>query len=203
METLNQAGILPVQNYPTLQLKGQGVLIGFLDSGIDYTSRLFRNLDGSTRIAAIWDQTIQSGTPPQGFAYGTEYTRETINAALSSEDPASLVPSVDDTGHGSFVASLAAGGADISEQFLGAAPECTIAMVKLKTAKQYLKEYYCIASDAVCYQETDLLLGVKYLNDLASALDLPLVMCITVGTNMGGHVGTCLLYTSPSPRDCS
>ena len=65
-----------------------------------------------------------------------------------------------------------------------------IAMVKLKTAKQYLKEYYCIASDAVCYQETDLLLGVKYLNDLASALDLPLVMCITVGTNMGGHVGT-------------
>jgi len=52
METLNQAGILPVQNYPTLQLKGQGVLIGFLDSGIDYTSRLFRNLDGSTRIAA-------------------------------------------------------------------------------------------------------------------------------------------------------
>lgn len=51
METLNQAGILPVQNYPTLQLKGQGVLIGFLDSGIDYTSRLFRNLDGSTRIA--------------------------------------------------------------------------------------------------------------------------------------------------------
>ena len=190
METLNQAGILPVQNYPTLQLKGQGVLIGFLDSGIDYTSRLFRNLDGSTRIAAIWDQTIQSGTPPQGFAYGTEYARETINAALSSEDPASLVPSVDDTGHGTFVASLAAGGADISEQFLGAAPECTIAMVKLKTAKQYLKEYYCIASDAVCYQETDLLLGVKYLNDLASALDLPLVMCITVGTNMGGHVGT-------------
>lgn len=90
METLNQAGILPVQNYPTLQLKGQGVLIGFLDSGIDYTSRLFRNLDGSTRIAAIWDQTIQSGTPPQGFAYGTEYARETINAALSSEDPALL-----------------------------------------------------------------------------------------------------------------
>ena len=36
METLNQTGILPVQNYPALQLKGKGVLIGFLDSGIDY-----------------------------------------------------------------------------------------------------------------------------------------------------------------------
>ena len=50
METLNQAGILPVQNYPTLQLKGQGVLIGFLDSGIDYTSRLFRNLDARQEL---------------------------------------------------------------------------------------------------------------------------------------------------------
>ena len=188
--SLDSAGISRTAEQPFLGNKGRGTLIGIVDTGIDYTNPLLRDPDGSTRIAAIWDQTIQSGTPPQGFAYGTEYARETINAALSSEDPASLVPSVDDTGHGTFVASLAAGGADISEQFLGAAPECTIAMVKLKTAKQYLKEYYCIASDAVCYQETDLLLGVKYLNDLASALDLPLVMCITVGTNMGGHVGT-------------
>ena len=46
METLNQTGILPVQNYPALQLKGKGVLIGFLDSGIDYQNKVFRNLDG-------------------------------------------------------------------------------------------------------------------------------------------------------------
>ena len=67
METLNQTGILSIQNYPTLQLKGKGVLIGFLDSGIDYLSPLFRNLDGSTRILSIWDQTIQTGTPPDNF----------------------------------------------------------------------------------------------------------------------------------------
>lgn len=66
METLNQTGILPIQNYPTLQLKGEGVLIGFLDSGIDYENAVFRRLDGSTRIAAIWDQTVQTGTPPGG-----------------------------------------------------------------------------------------------------------------------------------------
>lgn len=41
METLNQTGILPVQNYPALQLKGKGVLIGFLDSGIDYQNKVF------------------------------------------------------------------------------------------------------------------------------------------------------------------
>lgn len=190
METLNQAGILPIQNYPTLQLKGAGVLIGFLDSGIDYENAVFRNLDGSTRITAIWDQTEQSGTPPEGFAYGSEYSGEMINAALQTEDPRSLVPSVDESGHGTYAASIASGGADAGEQFLGAAPEASIAMVKLKQAKDYLRDYYFIPRDAVCYQETDLMLGLKYLNDLADRLRLPLVICITVGTSMGGHIGT-------------
>lgn len=89
METLNQTGILPVQNYPALQLKGKGVLIGFLDSGIDYQNKVFRNLDGTTRIAAIWDQTIQSGTPPRDFFYGSEYRKEEIDLALSSDSPLS------------------------------------------------------------------------------------------------------------------
>ena len=190
LETLNQAGILPVQNYPTLQLKGQGILIGFLDSGIDYESSLFRNLDGTTRIAAIWDQTVQTGTPPMGLAYGSEFTEEMINEALRAETPLELVPSTDETGHGTYVASLAAGSAEPEQQFLGAAPEASIAVVKLKQAKQYLRDYYFIPDGTVCYQETDIMLGLRYLNDLADSLGLPLVMCITVGTNMGGHIGT-------------
>ncbi len=190
METLNQTGILPVQNYPTLQLKGKGILIGFLDSGIDYTNPVFRNLDGTTRIAAIWDQTVQSGSPPEGFAYGTEFTEEQINEALKEENPLSVVPSSDDTGHGTYTASLAAGSGSPQEQFLGAAPEASIAVVKLKQAKQYLRDYYFIPDSAVCYQETDLMLGLKYLNDLADTLKLPLVVCITVGSSMGGHIGT-------------
>lgn len=190
METLNQTGILPVQNYPTLQLKGNGILIGFMDSGIDYTNKVFRNLDGATRIAAIWDQTVQSGTPPRDFSYGSEYTQEQINSALQSEEPLELVPSTDESGHGTYAASLAAGGADAGEQFLGAAPEAAIAMVKLKQAKQYLRDYYFIPGNAVCYQETDLMLGLKYLNDLADSLGMPLVICITCGSSMGGHIGT-------------
>ena len=190
METLNQAGILPIQNYPTLQLKGEGVLIGFLDSGIDYENEVFRNIDGTTRIEAIWDQTVQSGSPPEGFAYGTEFTEKQINEALNEENPLAVVPSSDDTGHGTYTASLAAGSGNPQEQFLGAAPEASIAVVKLKQAKQYLRDYYFIPADAVCYQETDLMLGLKYLNDLADSLSLPLVVCITVGSNMGGHIGT-------------
>ncbi len=190
METLNQTGILPVQNYPTLQLKGNGILIGFLDSGIDYTDNVFRSLDGQTRIMAIWDQTLQSGTPPEGFSYGSEFTQTQINEALRLEDPLSLVPATDETGHGTYAARLAAGGASASDQFLGAAPEASIAVVKLKQAKKYLRDYYFIPETSICYQETDLMLGLKYLNNLADSLGMPLVVCITCGSTMGGHIGT-------------
>ena len=62
-----------------------------MDTGIDYTHPVFCNLDGTTRIAGIWDQTIQDGDPPEGFLYGTEYTEERINAALHSESPQELI----------------------------------------------------------------------------------------------------------------
>lgn len=91
MQPLDAAGIITLQNYPTLQLMGEGIMIGFLDTGIDYTHPVFCNLDGTTRIAGIWDQTIQGGDPPEGFLYGTEYTEERINAALHSESPQELI----------------------------------------------------------------------------------------------------------------
>ena len=188
-EAMAQAGILQIQNYPTLNLQGSGVMIGFIDTGIDYQNPIFRNLDGSTRIAGIWDQTVQSGQPPEGFAYGSFYSRENINEALRSENPLSIVPSVDTNSHGTFLASLAAGGANEQNQFIGAAPDATIAIVKLKEAKAYLKEFYQINTEAPCYQENDIMLGIEYLDRLANEENLPLVVCIALGTNMGGHSG--------------
>lgn len=193
MQPLDAAGIITLQNYPTLQLMGDGIMIGFLDTGIDYQNRVFRNLDGTTRIVGIWDQTIQTGRTPQGLYYGTEYTEEMINAALRSEDPLQIVPSVDIDGHGTFVASASAGGAEVGKQFLGAAPEASIAMVKLKPAKNYLKEFFAIAQDAVCYQENDIMLGLRYLNDLARKQGMPLVICVALGTSFGGHNGDSIL----------
>ena len=142
MEAMGQAGITPVQNYPTLELMGENVMIGFVDTGIDYTHPVFRELDGRTRIEAIWDQTVQEGTEPPGFLYGSEYTREDIDRALGAEDPFSIVPSRDENGHGTYVASLAAGSADEENRFLGAAPGAAIGVVKLKGAKRYLRDFY-------------------------------------------------------------
>ena len=111
-----------------------------------------------------------------------------IDEALQSDNPKSAVPSEDELGHGTFLASLAAGSGNPEEQFLGAAPECTIAVVKLKQAKQYLRDYYFVPASTPCYQDTDILLGLRYLNDLATAKNMPLVLCIALGTNMGGHI---------------
>ena len=190
MEAMNQAGIIQIQNSPNLQLMGEGVIMGIIDTGIDYTNRIFRNLDGSTRIMRIWDQTVQDGNSPDNFPYGTEYRREQIDEALSSEEPEAIVPSRDTNGHGTFVASLACGGADVENRFIGAAPEAEIAVVKLKEAKQYLRDFYYVDADAACYQENDIMAAIHYLLHLSIMEVMPLVICLPLGTNMGGHNGT-------------
>lgn len=188
-ESLEAANILALQNQPVLGLKGEGVITGFIDTGIDYTNRCFRDLAGESRILEIWDQEEQSGRTPEGLGYGTVYTREEINRALESEDPFKIVPVRDVSGHGTKVASIAAGSEDPESGWIGAAPLSDIAVVKLKPAKRYLREYFMIPEEAQAFQENDIMLGVRYLHELALRERRPLVICVTLGTNMGGHAG--------------
>ena len=185
---LAESGILSVQGAP-LSLTGKNVTIGFIDTGIRYQDPVFRDYAGKSRIVGIWDQTIQTGTPPEGFEYGSEYTNEMINEALASEDPLSVVPSTDANGHGSVMASLAAGSPIENNSFVGAAPDCQIAVVKLKEAKQYLKDYYKIPPGVPCYSEADIMLAIQYLQKYALLLTRPLVICLGVGTSLGDHTG--------------
>ena len=189
-ENLAVSGNLRVQN-PPLSLQGNGVVIGFIDTGIRYRLDVFRREDGSSRIMAIWDQTIQDGEPPEGFLYGTEYTRADIDRALLSDAPEQIVPSTDTDGHGTQMASAAAGSIiDSGLTFRGAAPQADIAVVKLKGAKQYLRDFYLIADDAAAYQENDIMEAVRYLERMAIALQRPVVIVLGIGTNMGSHNGT-------------
>jgi subtilisin family serine protease len=184
---LEASGILRLQNQPVLSLKGNGVLVGFIDTGIDYTNPLFCYADGSTRILQLWDQSIQDGTPPEGILYGAEYSKKEIDAALMSENPYDIVPSKDENGHGTFLAGVTCGGADVENDFIGAVPQAHLAVVKLKEAKQYLKDFYFIPDEAVAYQETDIMMGVAYLDALANKWNLPLVICLALGNSVGSH----------------
>lgn len=191
--SMEASGILPASRLPAFSNRGSGVIIGFVDTGIDYRNPIFKNADGTTRILGIWDQTHGEGNRVPGGTfeplYGTQYTREDIDRALRSEDPLSLVPSADENGHGTFLASVAAGGADEANGFTGAAPEAAIAMVKLKPAKQYLRDFYLIREGAEAYQENDIMIGIAYLFSVARQYGMPLVVCLGVGTNQGSHVG--------------
>lgn len=186
-----ESGITTVQNAP-LRLTGKQVVIGFIDTGIQYQNEAFLDTFGGSRILAIWDQTIQTGTPPEGFDYGSEYTKEQIDEALRSDTPLDIVPSTDENGHGTAIASVAAGGSGrINSNMtpLGAAPNCDIAVVKLKEAKEYYRNYYFISENTPCYQENDIILAIKYLQKFARVLLRPLVICLGIGTNLGDHTG--------------
>ncbi len=186
---LIRSGITKVQG-GALGLTGRGVVIGFLDTGIRYDEAVFRNEDGSSRILGIWDQTIQDGEPPAGILYGTEYRKELIDLALRSENPREIVPSYDENGHGTALASVAAGSVLRSGlEFTGAAPEAGIVMVKLRQAKPHLKDFYLVPQDVTAYAESDILVALSYLESYAISLERPLVICFALGTNMGDHEG--------------
>jgi Subtilisin-like serine proteases len=185
------SGVTQTLVQPFLNSRGQGTMIGFIDTGIDYMNPLFLNTDGTTRILGIWDQTLTGGTATNTFVnYGREFTKEEIDNALKSENPLDVVPSEDRHGHGTFNAGIAAGNEAPEREFSGAAPDCSICVVKLKPAKQYLRELYCIQDDAVAYQENDILIAIRYLMNLATEYGMPLVIYIGVGTNYGSHEGT-------------
>lgn len=186
---LEAIGVNRVRRQPYLNLRGQDILIGFIDTGIDYRNPIFIQGDNTTRIVGIWDQTIPGSDTTNIFGFGTTYTEEDINRALASEDPLSIVPSVDAIGHGTFVAGVAAGNEDLRNDFSGVAPNSNIAMVKLKEAKEYVKDFYQIPDGVPCYQENDLMLAISYLLNLAEQLVRPLVICIGVGTSLGDHNG--------------
>lgn len=187
---LISSGISSVQQEP-LNLSGKGTVIAFLDTGIDYQNPVFRNPDGSSRILAIWDQTIQDGTPPTGFAYGTEYTKEMIDQALQSENPLTVVPSRDENGHGTAVASVAAGSRiDGGSSFTGAAPDADILVIKLKECKQYLRDYYLLPDGVTAYQSTDIIMALEYADTFARSFYRPVIFCIALGSSYGSHSGT-------------
>ena len=186
---LEESGISYFHRSPYLNLRGSGVMIGVIDTGIDYRHQAFTYEDRTTKIYSIWDQTIRDGESPEGFIYGTEYTSEQINRALAAENSLAVVPSQDENGHGTFIAGVAAGRVIESEDFSGAAPDASLCIVKLKPCKQNLRQFYGTAADVPAYQENDIMAGISYCIQKAQEARMPVIILLGVGTNSGGHTG--------------
>lgn len=177
--------ILPLQNGVS-GLTGRGILVGIVDSGIDFFHPDFRTEDGSSRILSLWDQSIP-GNPPEGYVIGTEYTKEEINKALALGEIQGrrLVPSRDYTGHGTAVLGIAAGNGRASEEAnRGIAYESDLLVVKMKNADKNSFP-----------RTTELMEGVDYLIRQSIRLGKPIVVNISFGNNYGSHKGDSLLET--------
>lgn len=184
-------------------LTGEGILIAVLDSGIDYYLPDFRNEDGTTRIAWLWDQTLDAGVlneraavsgnatvpdgaterfedpyaPPQGFAIGVEFSESRINAALAAgirEAAFNQIPSIDRSGHGTEVAAVAAGN-NASPRLRGVAIKATLLIVKLANLQTGFP------------RTTELMRGVQWAIQKARDMGMPLVINLSFGNSYGPH----------------
>ncbi|HWT26936.1 MAG TPA: S8 family peptidase [Mobilitalea sp.] len=194
--SLEASGVDDLRRIPNFNLRGQGVLIGIVDTGIDYTNPVFIRPDGTSKIVSIWDQTIDSETDyPEGTYFGTQYTTDQINQALASETPLNVVPSTDTNGHGTMLAAIAAGNDVPGSNFYGVAPDAQLIIVKVKPAKNYLKDFFQIPEDVLCFQENSIMWGAQYCGNLARQLKHPIAICMGIGTSQGPHDGRTPLST--------
>ncbi len=171
------ASCINILQEPPRNLTGRGILVAVLDSGIDYFHEDFRNRDGTTRIAALWDQTLDR-----------VFTREEINEALetgSRSGARELLPSVDGSGHGTSVAGIAAGnGRESDGAYRGVAYESDLLVVKLGNARE---EGFP--------RTTELMRAVDFAVGRAVDMVMPLAVNISFGNTYGSHDGTGLLET--------
>lgn len=175
--------INPLQQDPVNGLFGNGILVACIDSGIDYRHPDFQNDDGTTRILRLWDQTISTGPPPEGYNIGTEYTDIQINEALQGNP--SAVPSSDYSGHGTAVMGIAAGNGKASGGVnAGVATQSTLIVVKLGTP-----------TSTDFPRTTQLIQGIDYVVRLSLALQMPLAINLSFGNNYGSHSGDTILET--------
>ena len=188
------SGAYLLSNNPYISLNGRGVLVGIIDTGIDYLNEEFRLEDGKTRILGIWDQTIEGTEMVAGIRYGTEYTENQINEAIEAYsnggDPYAIVPSKDEIGHGTMNAGII-GGRGINPDLLGAAPDCKFAVVKVRETSKNILSYSGISNaKSPAYRSPQLILGIRYLSELSDKLKMPMVIYFPLGTNIGAHDGT-------------
>lgn len=174
-----------LDNESVLGLDGKDIVIGIVDTGIDILNEEFLNEYGRTRIKYAWDQSVNlsSGDGYAGeFPFGTYYTEEQLNRFV--EEGNSVLRGEDN--HGNYLASIAAGRNN------GIAVNSDLVVVKLKKAKENLKELYGVRQGEA-YSEADIMLAIAYILQCSYRLRKTVSILIGFGTNSGSHTGSAAL----------
>ncbi|MEO8432117.1 MAG: S8 family serine peptidase [Acidobacteriota bacterium] len=168
---------------------GRNVVVALLDRGIDWKNADFRNADGTTRIAYIFDLTDDTGAHAAGNTYGmgTLYTRAQIDAALAGGPQLAVRDAV---GHGTTTAGIATGnGRNLpSGKYRGIATEATIIAVKITS--EGAAAHGSEAAEAPFYQPARIPVAIDFVRDKAHELGQPAVMLLNFGSIGGPADGT-------------
>jgi len=173
--------------------RGNGVIVGIIDFGFDFTLDDFRHPNGKTRVLSYWNQRITpqgNEASPAGFAYGVEYSQQNINDAIVHAQPFSQVRNSDAAGpalgireHGTHVAGIAVGNGRSTDAnfpadtFVGVAPEADIILVQPDSS-----DATSSFTDSVHVAD-----AVRYIFDQAGST--PCVVNMSLGQNGGSHDG--------------
>ncbi len=147
---------------------GKDVIIGYIDTGIDFNHDDFKNSDGSTRVLYYWDHTlgVNSQTPGK-YGYGQVWDSTHINAGTCT--------SLDNNAHGTTVSGAGSGNGLATGTHKGAAPESDIIVVETDFN---LPNWTLTIAD-----------GVDYIFSMADTLNKAVIVNTSVGTYLGSHDG--------------
>ncbi|MDD6769352.1 S8 family peptidase [Inconstantimicrobium porci] len=188
------SNIQPIKINPYLNLTGRGVIIGIVDTGIDYTNKEFLREDNTSRIEVIWDQTISSPNTTEnsnevftGTVYDNDKINEAVKAKISGNDPYAIVPSRDEIGHGTQMASIA-GARGYDQDVAGVANDCTFAIVKLKESQKFKNQ---LADEGIqnvpVYSLSVIIAGIEYLKNYSLRAKKPMIILNSIGTSDYSH----------------
>lgn len=182
------AGVNFIEDNPYINVNGENVLIGIIDSGINYLHPDFINEDNTSKIVSIWDQESNTNSPPDGMIFGSEFTREEINQAIINNDS---TLTVDNIGTGTIAAGIAVGSGRVNSLYRGVALGSELVVVKLRPYEGTFKD------GRINYINTDFLAAIKYILDVASKENKFLIINLTIGDKSRSVILTNLLDTFP------
>jgi len=169
-----QTGVLDVRNglAPLPQgYTGAGVIMGIIDSGIDFNHPDFKDAQGNTRIYRLWDQRDQGGPSPMPWNYGTAWDSAAINGGTCTHNDLQYY------GHGTHISGIAAGNGNSTAllDMSGVAPQAMYVVVALDFNGTF-------SATAVAD-------AAAYIYSVANALSMPCVINASVGDYYGSHDG--------------